>query len=123
MKRKFIVGLIGVLLLAPVGARVLGGQGAANAPGAQPHRPPGGPVAPEGLAAPGAAMVFIGDGGIWLGVRLRDITTENARELKLPGEYGALVLEVEPDSPAAKAGLEKNDVMLEFGGERVRSVA
>ncbi len=59
----------------------------------------------------------------WMGVRLKDVTPEKARELKLPGEYGAIVAKVEPDSPAAKAGLAANDAILEFAGERVRSVA
>jgi len=59
----------------------------------------------------------------WMGVRLKDVTPEKARELKLPGEYGAIVTKVEPDSPAAKAGLAANDVILEFAGERVRGVA
>ncbi len=64
------------------------------------------------------------DGGrAWIGVRLGDVTAEKAQELKLPGEYGAVVTKVEPDSPAAKAGLENNDVILEFAGERVWSVA
>ena len=48
---------------------------------------------------------------------------EKARELKLPGEYGALVTEVEEDSPAAKAGLQEDDVILKFDGERVRSAS
>ncbi|HEV2492285.1 MAG TPA: PDZ domain-containing protein [Terriglobia bacterium] len=59
----------------------------------------------------------------WMGVRLSDVTSEKAHELKLPGEYGAIVEKVEPDSPAAKTGLEKGDVILEFNGERVWSVA
>jgi len=59
----------------------------------------------------------------WMGVHLKDVTPEKARELKLPGEYGAIVTKVEPDSPAAKAGLAANDVILEFAGDRVRSVA
>lgn len=67
--------------------------------------------------------VLVFDGGAWLGVQLSDITAEKARELKLPGEYGALIEEVEEDSPAAKAGLQANDVILSFADERVRSVA
>jgi len=59
----------------------------------------------------------------WMGVRLKDVTPEKASELKLPGEYGAIVTKVEPDSPAAKAGLAANDVILGFAGERVHSVA
>jgi membrane-associated protease RseP (regulator of RpoE activity) len=63
------------------------------------------------------------EGGAWLGVKLKEVDAEKARELKLTGESGALVVEVEPDSPAAKAGIEKNDVIVEFAGERVRSAA
>jgi S1-C subfamily serine protease len=56
-------------------------------------------------------------------VRLEDVTADRARELKLPGEYGAVITKVTEDSPAAKAGLKENDVVLEFAGERVRSAA
>ncbi len=65
------------------------------------------------------AMAF--SGGSRLGVSIGDVTADKAKELKLPGEYGALIEEVEEDSPAAKAGLEANDVILSFDGERVRS--
>lgn len=63
------------------------------------------------------------EGRGWLGARLDDVTPEKARELKLPGEYGAIVREVEEGSPGAKAGLAQDDVILVFDGERVRSVA
>jgi serine protease Do len=59
----------------------------------------------------------------FMGVRLGDVTAEDARELKLAGDSGAVVKEVEKDGPAAKAGVQKNDVIVEFDGERVRSVA
>jgi predicted metalloprotease with PDZ domain len=58
-----------------------------------------------------------------LGVSLSDVTSDKARDLKLPGEYGAIVESVEPASPAAKAGLEKGDVIVEFAGQRVLSEA
>jgi serine protease Do len=60
--------------------------------------------------------------GSWLGVELSDVTAEKAKELKLPGEYGAIVQSVREESPAAKAGLEKGDVILSFAGENVISV-
>ncbi|MFQ5777644.1 MAG: PDZ domain-containing protein [Terriglobia bacterium] len=69
------------------------------------------------------ARVFFLGGSARLGVHVSDITAEKAKELELPGEYGALVESVEEDSPAARAGLAENDVILEFAGERVRSVA
>ncbi|MBI1940243.1 MAG: PDZ domain-containing protein, partial [Acidobacteria bacterium] len=58
-----------------------------------------------------------------LGLGIADVDAEKAKELKLPGEYGALVKRVEDDSPAAKAGIQKDDVILEFAGERVHSAA
>jgi predicted metalloprotease with PDZ domain len=68
-------------------------------------------------------QVFAAEGAARLGVTLKDVTAEKARDLKLPGEYGALVESVDEDSAAAKAGLEKGDVIVEFAGERVRSAA
>jgi len=62
-------------------------------------------------------------GGAWLGVRLEEVTAEKAKELKLAGEYGVIVKDVEENSPAAKAGLAKGDVILEFAGEKVRGTA
>ena len=61
--------------------------------------------------------------GPWLGVRLEDLTAEKAKELKLAGEYGVIVKGVEDGSPAAKAGVAKDDVIVEFAGEKVRSAA
>lgn len=70
------------------------------------------------------AFAFGGERGRpWLGVRLGDVTSDKAKELKLSGEYGVVVQGVEVDSPAAKAGLAENDVILECAGERVRSAA
>jgi serine protease Do len=59
----------------------------------------------------------------WLGLTLQDVNPAKARELKLPGDYGAIVVSVIPGSPAAKAGFQPNDVILEFASRRVMSVA
>lgn len=61
--------------------------------------------------------------GAFLGVTLKEVTAGDVSTMKLPGEYGAIVAQVEPNSPAAKAGLKANDVILEFGGMRVWSAA
>ncbi len=55
----------------------------------------------------------------WLGIFIAEVTREKAQELKLPAARGVLVTEVEPDSPAAKAGLKANDVITEFNEQRV----
>ncbi|NUS39318.1 MAG: DegQ family serine endoprotease [Lysobacter sp.] len=51
-----------------------------------------------------------------IGVRVQAITAENAAGLKLPDSRGALVADVEPGSPAAKAGIEPMDVIRSFNG-------
>ncbi len=52
----------------------------------------------------------------WLGVSVQDITLANKESLKLTVDRGSLVREVVADSPAYKAGLKKNDVIVEFDG-------
>lgn len=70
------------------------------------------------------AMVLLGDDGAgWLGVESQEITSEKAKELKLPAERGVLLERVVPDSPAAKAGLKDNDVITEINGQRVEGAA
>ncbi len=64
-----------------------------------------------------------GEHQAWLGVELEDVTAARVSELKLPGEYGAIVTRVMENSPAAKAGIQVNDVILDFAGMRVWSVA
>jgi serine protease Do len=61
-------------------------------------------------------------GGSRIGVTLRDVAQDDVQSAKLPGMMGAIVEEVAADSPAEKAGIRKNDVIVEFDGERVRSV-
>jgi len=69
-------------------------------------------------------MVLLGDDGAsWLGVESQEITSEKAKELKLPAERGVLLERVVPDSPAAKAGLKDNDVITEINGQRVEGAA
>jgi serine protease Do len=58
-----------------------------------------------------------------IGVRLGDVTADNAKTLKLTKAEGAVVESVNTNSPAATAGLRGNDVIILFDGERVRSAA
>jgi serine protease Do len=55
----------------------------------------------------------------WLGVSIQPVTPELAKGLKLSEAAGALVSSVTDGSPAAKAGLQPGDVILEYNGERV----
>ena len=54
----------------------------------------------------------------WLGVQIQPVTPETGRSLGLGEPKGALVTDVVPDSPAAKAGLQQGDVILRFDGRR-----
>ncbi len=56
----------------------------------------------------------------WLGVTGGDITREAAAEFGI--EQGALMIEVVPNSPAARAGIEPNDVVVQFAGESIDSM-
>lgn len=58
----------------------------------------------------------------WLGVKIQHVTDEVADSVGLKKEYGALVLEVTPDSPAAKAGIEPGDVILSFNGQEIKEM-
>jgi serine protease Do len=62
------------------------------------------------------------EGGSWLGVETREVSSEKAKDLKLPSERGVVLERIVPDSPAAKAGLKENDVVTEINGQRVEGV-
>ncbi len=64
-------------------------------------------------------MMYFSSGGSWLGVSVDDITAERARELNMKEETGAEIKSIAPESPAAEAGLEEEDVILEYQGSRI----
>jgi len=58
----------------------------------------------------------------WLGVSIQNLTPELARSFGLEGSKGALVSELlGDDSPAAKAGLQAGDIIVEFNDVPVES--
>lgn len=68
--------------------------------------------------------VFLDEGdSSWLGVELHEVTSDTAKELKLPAERGVVLSSIVSDSPAAKAGLKENDVVTEINGQRVEGAA
>ena len=70
----------------------------------------------------GGAQIFV-FGGNHLGVSVESVTRENMGSFNLSGEpRGVAVRELLADGPAAKAGLQKNDVILRYDGEQVSSV-
>ncbi|MGK2923284.1 MAG: Do family serine endopeptidase [Methyloceanibacter sp.] len=58
----------------------------------------------------------------WLGVHVQSVTEEIAEGLGLAEPMGALVASVAPDGPAAAAGIEAGDVILDFDGQPIESM-
>ena len=62
---------------------------------------------------------------------MSSLTPDSARQnnadpnsnVELPEQSGALILAVAPDTPAAKAGLRKFDLITELAGQTVKSAA
>jgi len=58
----------------------------------------------------------------WLGVMIQPVTEDVAEKLELDSQQGALVSELDPKGPAAKAGVKRYDVIVEFDGKPVREM-
>ena len=58
----------------------------------------------------------------WLGVKIQTVTDEIADSLGLKKAKGALVLDVNEDSPAKQAGMLAGDVILSFDGKEVTTM-
>ncbi len=81
-----------------------------------------------GLAAPQEATISeapiaatVQGQGSYLGIGLDEVTPETVSRLRLKAERGAVVIDVVADSPAAKAGLQVNDVIVRWDGEQIES--
>ncbi len=55
----------------------------------------------------------------WLGVQIQVVTEELAKSFGIDREMGALVSDVVPNSPAAKAGLKTGDIILKYEGKEI----
>jgi membrane-associated protease RseP (regulator of RpoE activity) len=75
------------------------------------------PIAPE---ADRTFTLFL-SGGTFLGVHVEDVSKENMAAYNMRDVRGVGVTEVVKDSPAEKAGLRKDDVILSFNGDAVTS--
>jgi len=110
MKAKYVVGLVAVIILA-----------AGVALAQQPAPPPEPPSPPADLEPFEQNFSFFVDGG-FLGVYAENTNRENMGRYNLNTVRGVGVTQVIKDSPAEKAGLRKDDVILRIDGEAVNSV-
>lgn len=59
----------------------------------------------------------------WLGVYIQKLTPEIASSFGLEEDEGALVSDVEPGSPAEKAGIKRGDVIVKFDGHKIEDIS
>ncbi len=95
--------------------------GIALAQQAAPPAPPT-PPAPDAPDEPPAAFSMFIEGGSFLGVYAEDVNKENMARYGLREARGVAITQVVKDSPAEKAGLKKDDVIVRFEGDSVTSV-
>ncbi|MBK8095086.1 MAG: Do family serine endopeptidase [Verrucomicrobiaceae bacterium] len=55
----------------------------------------------------------------FLGVKITDVPSDLTKQFGLDGQSGALVAEITPDSPAEKAGLQVEDIVLSINGQKI----
>jgi serine protease Do len=72
--------------------------------------------------AKATADEIIKTGGVhhgYLGISMNDVTPENAHFFNLTDANGAIVAQVTPNSPAARAGLQNGDVIQQLNGKKL----
>ncbi len=55
----------------------------------------------------------------WVGLTVQNLNNHLVRYLNFDKDYGVIVTHVEPDSPAQKAGLEEQDIILSIRGQKL----
>ncbi|MDP9984632.1 S1-C subfamily serine protease [Pseudarthrobacter oxydans] len=94
------------------------------------YLPPSSGAVSIGFVTPAATVTDVADqilkSGVAthpvLGIIPTDISPEIATRFGLPTQSGALVIEVAPGGPAAKAGLQPGDIITELDAQKIASV-
>jgi serine protease Do len=79
------------------------------------------PVRPSPVNSPSGSLDSQGDLDR-LGLTVSDLDSESASRVGARSPFGAWVVQVVPNGPAAKAGVRLGDVVVEAAGQRVASV-
>ena len=121
MSRPVIVAACSLALLLLAFAPSSTGYAATPPVARRPTPPP----APSEVESPDAdePVVLFSTGGSWLGIGIADVDAARAKELGLKDERGAEIKEIVPGSPAAEAGLEEGEVILEYQGTPIERAA
>jgi predicted metalloprotease with PDZ domain len=109
MKTKYLISLLAIILTTTI------------ASAQQPTRPEP-PEPPDDLVDNASAFSLLVDRAGFLGVHAEDINRENITRYNLNQPRGVGITQIVKDSPAEKAGLRKDDVILRIDGENVTSV-
>jgi len=59
------------------------------------------------------------ESNVYMGVVLQNLVRSDYNTFKMKDEYGVLVSEIVPKSPADRAGLKKNDIILKIDGDKI----
>ena len=76
------------------------------------------PVPPVAPAIPDIRILSFATNS-YLGLGVKEVDSNRAKELKLKEEHGVEVSYVDEDAPAGKAGVKISDVVVEYNGQRV----
>lgn len=113
--KKALYFLISLVLTAGIAL-------AQQAAPAAPPAPPDVQMIPHGPDDAPTAFSFFIAGGSFLGVHAEDINKENMARYSMRDARGVGITQIVKDSPAEKAGLRKDDVIVRFEGDSVTSV-
>nr|WP_046870505.1 Do family serine endopeptidase [Devosia soli] len=80
-----------------------------------------------GFAIPANMAKLVADAGVtggaivrpWFGAKMQAVDSDIATSLGMDAPHGALITEVAPDGPAARAGFKSGDVILSVDGQKV----